>query len=208
MKYSREQIQAAVEAKGYVYFQSPRGYDVNIIGIRNSTTDGRVTNAFDDLITVSYLNTLRYDEEECWNYHEFPCTTDPGTHWVENILSESGVAILKPNQYRGSHKIGLHQGKYEALRQKKPLQVYRDANKDNHYDLIEENIQKGIFGINIHRATAKPNRKSTRVDKWSAGCQVIAANADFNTFMKICNKAKGIWGNSFTYTLINSSDIT
>jgi hypothetical protein len=208
MKYSREQIQAAVEAKGYVYFQSPRGYDVNIIGIRNSTTDGRVTNAFDDLITVSYLNTLRYDEEECWNYHEFPCTTDPGTHWVENILSESGVAILKPNQYRGSHKIGLHQGKYEALRQKKPLQVYRDANKDNHYDLLEENIQKGIFGINIHRATAKPNRKSTRVDKWSAGCQVIAANADFNTFMKICNKAKGIWGNSFTYTLINSSDIT
>jgi hypothetical protein len=136
MKYSREQIQAAVEAKGYVYFQSPRGYDVNIIGIRNSTTDGRVTNAFDDLITVSYLNTLRYDEEECWNYHEFPCTTDPGTHWVENILSESGVAILKPNQYRGSHKIGLHQGKYEALRQKKPLQVYRDANKDNHYDLL------------------------------------------------------------------------
>ena len=33
------------------------------------------------------------------------------------------MAILKEGQYRGSHKIGLHQGKYEALRQKKPLKV-------------------------------------------------------------------------------------
>ena len=55
MKYTRRQIQEAVQDKGYVYFQSPKGYDVNIIGIRNSSTDGRVTNAFDDLITVSYL---------------------------------------------------------------------------------------------------------------------------------------------------------
>ena len=30
-------------------------------------------------------------------------------------------AILKEGQYRGSHKIGLHQGKYEALRQKKTI---------------------------------------------------------------------------------------
>ena len=122
-------------------------------------------------------------------------------------MQESGVAILKPGQYRGSHKVGLHQGKYEALRQQKPLQVYRDNNEDNHYDLIEENIEKGIFGINIHRATSKAQGTSTRVDKWSAGCQVIASNADFKLFMEICNIAKGRWGNSFTYTLIESKDI-
>ena len=57
MKYTRRQIQEAVQDKGYVYFQSPKGYDVNIIGIRNSSTDGRVTNAFDDLITVSVSYT-------------------------------------------------------------------------------------------------------------------------------------------------------
>ena len=34
MKYTRRQIQEAVQDKGYVYFQSPKGYDVNIIGIR------------------------------------------------------------------------------------------------------------------------------------------------------------------------------
>jgi len=118
------------------------------------------------------------------------------------------VAILKPGQYRGSHKIGLHQGKYEALKQAKPLKVYRDGDRDKEYDLIEENVKQGIFGINIHRATKWEGRKSSQIDKWSAGCQVIAANDDFKLFMKIIKKAAGNWGNSFSYTLIESKDIT
>lgn len=200
-KFTREQIQSTLEGKGYKYFTGGQ-WDVNIVGIRNSETKNRVTNAFDDKITISYKN-----ENDEWCYHEYDCTTDPGTHWVENLLSSDGVAILKPGQYRGSHKIGLHQGKYEALRQKKPLKVYRDGDLDNEYDLIEENVKEGIYGINIHRATSKSGGKSVRVDKWSAGCQVIASNSDFVEFMEICNKAKGIWGNSFTYTLIESEDI-
>ena len=77
-------------------------------------------------------------------------TTDPGSHWEKNLLNKDGVAtILKPGKYRGSHKLGLHQGKY-SLRQKF-LKVYRDNNKDGDYDLIEENVQEGIFGINIHK---------------------------------------------------------
>ena len=93
MKYTREQIQSTVEGKGYKYFQdnSNKTYDVNVIGIRNDETKGRVTNAFDDLMTISYKN-----EDGEWQYHEYKCTTDPGTHWVENILNERGVAILKP----------------------------------------------------------------------------------------------------------------
>ena len=202
--YTREQIQETIEGKGYKYFSdnSNKGYDVNIIGIRNSKTKGRVTNAFDDLMTISYK-----DEDGIWNYHEFDCTTDPGTQWVENLLNPDGVAILKPGQYRGSHKIRLHQGKYEALGQKKPLKVYRDGDRDGTYDCIEENVKEGIYGINIHRATSKSSGKSTRVDKWSAGCQVIAANKDFEKFMSICRKARDTFGNSFTYTLIESKDI-
>ena len=40
---------------------------------------------------------------------------------------------------------------------------------------LEEAVEEGIFGINIHRATGKSGSKSTRVDKWSAGCQVIVS---------------------------------
>jgi hypothetical protein len=198
--YTREQIENAMVLKGYRYFKSG-DLNLNIIGVRNSETKNRVTNAFDDCMTLSY----KLDGE--WKFHCFKCTTDPGTHWVENLLNPNGVAILKPNQYRGSHKIGLHQGKYEALRQQKPLKVYRDDNQDGIYDCLEEDVEKGIFGINIHRATAKTGGKSTRVDKWSAGCQVISSNDDFAVFMKICNQAKDLWGNSFTYTLIESKDI-
>ena len=197
---TRQQIETAVKAKGYKWFENG-DYNLNIVGVRNGETLNEVTNKFDDCITLSY----RKDGE--WQFHCFEATTDPGKHWVENVLNESGVAILKENQYRGSHKIGLHQGKYEALRQQKPVQVYRDNNLDECYDLNEENIQEGIFGINIHRATKWEGKKSTQIDKWSAGCQVIAANDDFRLFMEICNKAKDTWGNSFTYTLINTNDL-
>jgi len=201
--YTREQIETAMNGKGYKYFYDTRdkSYDVNIIGIRNSATKGRVTNAFDDKMTISYKC-----EEGKWHFHEYDCTTDPGTHWVENLLNSDGVAILKPGQYRGSHKIRLHQGKYEALGQKKPVTVYRDNNLNETYDY--DNATTGVYGINIHRATAKSSGKSTRVDKWSAGCQVIARNSDWHEFLNICKKARDIYGNSFSYTLLESKDIS
>ena len=198
--YTREQIQTTMESKGYKYFTGG-DYDVNIIGVRNSETKNRVTNAFDDCITLSYK------VEGEWKFHCFKATTDPGTHWVENVINEDGVAILKPGQYRRSHKLRLHQGKYLALGQKSPVKVYRDDNRDSKYDLLEENIQEGIFGINIHRATSRSGGTSTRIDKWSAGCQVIANNDDWHEFLDICQTAREIWGNSFTYTLLESKDI-
>lgn len=196
--YTREQIEGAVKAKGYVYFEdaNKKGFDVNIIGIRNSSTGQNVTNAFDDLLTISYK-----DETGAWKYHEWPATTDPGKKGVLEYHNTAGVARLVEGQYRGSHTIRLHQGKYEALGQAKNVKVYRDANKDLNYD--ENKIQEGVFGINIHKAGAD----STYVENWSEGCQVFKKSADFEEFMKICRKSKDLHGNSFTYTLIESTDI-
>ena len=198
--YTREKIQTTIESKGYKYFTGG-DFDVNIIGIRNSETKGRVTNTFDDCITISYK------EKGEWKFFCYKATTDPGSHWEQNLLNKKGVAILKPGQYRSSHKLRLHQGKYLALGQKKPVTVYRDNNRDDKYDLDESKTDTGIFGINIHRATGKKGGKSTRVDKWSAGCQVIADNDDWHTFLDICQTAREIHGNSFSYTLIESKDI-
>ena len=197
--YTREQIQATVEGKGYKYFNDTRnkGYDVNIIGIRNSETDGKVTNAFDDLMTIAYKCEEGYWREEgYWHYHEFPCTTDPGAYWMKHPMNKDGCAILVPGQYRGSHEIRLHRGKYEALGQKKHVKVYRDNDKDDVYDTNEDTITEGLYGINIHRSN--PYTESYYVNKWSAGCQVFKRIKDFKTFMKICHKANDIWGNSFT----------
>ena len=202
MKYTREQIQAASEKLGYKYF-TQGVLNVNIIGIRNSDTSGRVTNKFDDTMTISYI-----DNDMKWQYNEYNCTTDPGDDWVDNPMLEKGVAILKPGQYSKSHKIRLHGGKYTALGQQNNVKVYRDANKDGVYDYNEDTVDEGLFGINIHRATALSGKTSTYIDKWSAGCQVIASNDDWHEFLDICQEARSEWSNNFTYTLIESKDIS
>ena len=199
MSFTREQIQTAVQSKGHKFFENG-DYNVNIVGVRNSATDNKVTNKFDDWMTISY----KVNGE--WNFHCYDCTTDPGKYWVDNLLNPDGVAIVVPGQYRGSHQIGLHQGKYEALRQKKPIKVWRDDNEDNVYDHIADDIQEGIFGINIHKAGSRVEG-STQIDKWSAGCQVFSKESDFNEFMDVMYKARNTWSNSFTYTLIESKDI-
>ena len=196
MKYTREQIQDTVEGLGYKYFTNDN-YDVNIIGIRNSDTNGKVTNKFDDIITISFR-----DENGEWQYHEYDCTTDPGDDWIENPwIDKIGCAVLKPGQYRGSHKLRLHSGRYLALGQKKDVTVYRDNNRNDKYEFDESTCDTGVFGINIHRATALEGKTSTNVDKWSAGCQVFAVESQFLRFLEIIKQSEKIYGNSFTYTL-------
>jgi hypothetical protein len=196
MGYTREQIEKAVKAKGYVWFEGSRDYDLNIIGIRNSSTGKKVTNLFDDWITLSY----RIKGE--WKFHFWPATTEPGKKGMLEGKAKGGVARLMEGQYRGSHGIGLHQGKYEALTQKGKLRVYRDGDRDLEFDDLTIDEGSG-FGINIHMA----GDDSIYVENWSEGCQVFKRKKDFREFMAICNKAKEIYGNSFTYTLIDSADI-
>jgi len=195
--YTREQIEKAVKGKGYAWFEGTKDYDLNIVGVRNSATGNKVTNVFDDKITVSY----KLNGE--WQFHEWNATTDPGKKGVMEYHNAAGVARLVEGQYRGSHSIGLHQGKYKALKQAKPVKVYRDPNRDLTYD--ETKIAEGIFGINIHRSSATGT--STYVENWSEGCQVFSTITDFDKFMVLCEKASAIHGNSFTYTLIESSDL-
>ena len=196
MSFSQGQIEKSVKAKGYAWFDS-KDFDLNIVGIRNLAPGKKVTNVFDDWMTLSYK------ENGVWKFHEWACTTDPGTKGVKEFSNPNGVARLVAGQYRGSHAIGLHQGKYEALKQAKPVKVYRDKNKDMTFD--ETIIQEGIFGINIHRSN--PKTESEFVENWSEGCQVFKRVKDFNLFMSIVNKSSKIMGNSFTYTLLESKDI-
>jgi hypothetical protein len=189
LKYSKDKIEKAVKAKGYKWFEDK----INIVGVRNSATGKDVTNAFDDMITVSKL------ENGVWKYHEWMATTDPGKKAVLESKNPAGVARLVPGQYINSHIIRLHKGKYEALGQNKPVKVYRDANKDLKYD--ETKIQEGVFGINIHKAGVD----SVIVENWSEGCQVFKREQEFLAFMAM---AKASGQTDFTYTLIESKDIS
>lgn len=195
--YSKEDIEKAILTKGYHWDDTEKGCSLNIVGIRNSDTGDKVTNLFDDCMTVSYK------ENGEWVFKQWLCTTEPGKKGVMEFHNAGGVAILVPSQYVGAYIIRLHQNKYEAVCQNKPVKTYRDANKDLIYN--KEKITEGIYGINIHHASFTGT--STLVENWSEGCQVFANINDFTEFMKICNRFKTELNNTFTYTLIESKDV-
>ncbi|MFD0998682.1 hypothetical protein ACFQ21_05160 [Ohtaekwangia kribbensis] len=184
-------IKAILNSQAYEVYVKP--YQLNIVGLRSKNTNA---NSFDDEIHVFYRT-----EKGDWNYRSYKATTDPGTFWLNNPSYSQGTAILAQGQYKDAYAIGLHRGKYEALRQVKPVTVIRDYNRDSLLDFNNGTEETGIFGINIHRAES--NGTTKYIDKYSAGCQVFQNAGDFNQFMDLCERHKSLYGNSFTYTLID-----
>lgn len=176
-KLTIEELKAEFVKLGYKWLP------FQIVGIRSKED---VPNKFDDLIGLIENNTVTW----------FTGTTNPGVHWLKNLLNPKGAALLKPNQYLDTWKLDLHQGKYLALCQRKPVVVYRDGDKDN---FSEETAitETGLFGINIHRAN--PNLISKLIDRYSAGCQVLNNPQDFEYLIKRCQTSKL---KDFTYTLL------
>lgn len=192
-------FESLFKKKGYAYFKNGE-YNLNIIGVR-ADNNKKVTNKYDDIIVVIYNTKTDKNVRTLYNI-----TTEPGAYYMTKSLgNKKGTAILVPGQYRGTWQLGLHKGQYKALCQRKPVKVYRDNNYDTVYDLNPEKTDNGIFGINIHRSNQRWTRET--VDKYSAGCQVFNNPDDFEKFIRLCEKQKAIYGNSFTYTLIDEQDM-
>ena len=191
-----DSLKSALKNAGHTIFESDeKDYNLNIIGIRSNNP---ITNKFNDLMVVAW----KYNGY--WNIKEYVITTFAGIKWLESPMNTKGCAILKEGRYSKTWKIDLHRGSYNALCQRKPVKVYRDSDRDSEYDLIEDSVEEGLFGINIHRASR--HKSLLNVDRNSAGCQVFQSPKDFESFMDICKKSKSIWGDFFTYTLINEKN--
>ena len=202
---SISQVHGAMRAKDYKVFENPKGYDVNIIGIRATT---RVPDVFDDLMTISWIDGPSGE----WMSLMWDCTTDSGLPIIEDPPHKDGAPFLKPGQYRGSHMLRLHQGKYMALGQKwdTSLPVFRMNNIGERSQNTEDwkpsfTLMGNGQGINIHRARARG--MTEKVGRWSAGCQVFKSAEDFSVFLAICETARRVWGNSFSYTLLDEADL-
>lgn len=164
-------------------------FNLNIVGFRNRL--GR-TNHFDDVIGIYF------ERDKAWQSFFCAATTRPGLPSLLKPVHERGTAILVPGQYKNAYSIGLHKGKYEALVQIGVVEVYRDNNKDTVYDMDNRTVHRGLFGINIHRASFG----AKLVGPDSAGCQVIRDGADFSQFMEICDQSASYRDSKFTYTLV------
>ncbi|MEI2737870.1 MAG: hypothetical protein V9F01_03695 [Chitinophagaceae bacterium] len=82
--------------------------------------------------------------------NHFRATTDPGNYWLKTFMNRNGTAILKPGQYKHSHRIGVHRGKYQALVQQNPVTVLRDDNaNDQCLILITAENRRPAFLVSI-----------------------------------------------------------
>jgi hypothetical protein len=194
-KLTRRQIKtllSVLKSKNYVIYDKP--YQLNIVGRRTNNTK---PNSFDDWMYVFFKNN-----DGDWEGYKAKITTDAGTYWLLNPSQSKGTALLKEGQYVDTYKIDKHRAKYYALTQRlKPVVVIRDYNRDSVLDFNNGNEDKGMFGINIHKASSKGTQKF--IDKYSAGCQVFENADDFDDFMDMAYKHKDLYGNVFTYTLID-----
>ena len=91
----------------------------------------------------------------------------------------------------------------------KNVNVYR-REKNGDYQKEDDGSKKmfsGMYGINIHRSNSK--KRSSQVNKWSAGCQVFADPDDFSVMLSfVSERLKKISDKACaTYTLIDKEDI-
>lgn len=187
-------LAAIVNALHFKTYQTySRPYELNIVGIRANST---IANRFDDEIHIFFKNNAGK-----WVHYIFPATTDPGTYWLKSPMHPQGTAILQQGQYRDAYQVGLHKGKYYALVQRRPVTILRDYDRNALLDFQNGRPDTGMFGINIHRASVNGTTKT--VDIYSAGCQVFANIEHFNLFMQLCENHRKLYGNRFTYTLID-----
>lgn len=174
--------------KGYTIFNSKndKDFNLNIVGWRNKNS--RV-NYFDDYISVYW------QEKDEWQTVSYKATTLPGLPSLLKPSNPKGSAILAPGQYHEAYQLGDYKG-YKALKQVRPVKVFRDSNLDKSFDF--ENPEFGLFGIHIHKA----GLWNSLVGPYSAGCQVFKNTYEYEAFIKICEVSSVFWGNRFTYTLL------
>ena len=195
-----ETLVEALERKGHAVFHNDKkGYNLNLVGIRSPA---RRAGRFDDDYAIMWKH------KGIWHLEVFEATTDPGIHFLNRLLNPKGCAILVPGQYRGAYCLDHHRGRYVALCQRLgPVKVYRDGNKDKVLDMEPETIMEGRFGINHHHRGGEWMDKVDEIRNASAGCQVFRRQSDFYRALTLWKRASDIWGNRFTYTLIDSVDL-
>ena len=126
----------------------------------------------------------------------------------EKVLDEVVVSLYKaPRSYTGEDviEISSHGSPFilqqiidacinKGARLAKPGEFTQRA-------FLNGKLDTGLFGINIHRASENGTTKI--VDQYSAGCQVFASATEYILFMQLCERHKTLYGNDFTYTLID-----
>jgi hypothetical protein len=130
-------------------------------------TDENLTNSFDDFCVLVINYKIEY---VC------KATTTAGDHYIFNPITSGGItgtAITVKQQIIEAHEFTTAKD-WKTLwlgmpyfKQIKPLDIYRDWNKDRKIDTLKKTF--GIYGINLHQMGI-----GNLINNWSAGCNGTA----------------------------------
>lgn len=176
---------------GWIVYEHP--YQLNLVGFRSNSVKA---NSFDDTFICFFK-----DNRNRWVTLKWSCTTDTGTYWLENPMMEKGTAMLQAGQYVDAYALGYHRGQYRALVQVRPVKIRRDYNRNAKLDFMNGKVYEGLFGINIHRARSYGT--TLKIDKYSAGCQVLDNADNFKELIDLAEYHASLYGNKFTYGLLD-----
>ena len=188
-----DDIRRLYAAAGHPWFTG--AWNLNLFGVRRLARP----NTFDDSIGVAYEDGVGRRLVELWE-----ATTDPGTYWLEHPMNVNGTAVLAVGCHRSLWQLGMHGGPtgYAALVQVSACAVWRDSDRDTVVDPEPRVLDTGLFGINLHRASASGT--STTVDRWSAGCQVLRRPGDLDRVLELVRTQQLAGkGSRVTYTLFD-----
>lgn len=178
-------------------------YNLNIVSIRKNTPIAN--KEYDDTLMVFHPY---FDGFATYYY---PITTEPSLHYIENPINSKGTFLIDaPQQCLGVYTLDTHaQNKsyaHKALCQRKGkvwgrrLQSVSDLERLSELDLVEGT------GINIHKAGQGKYYRGKQ-NRFSAGCPIFGDGRQYGVHMAVVKIAAKEWGNSFTHTIINETDL-
>lgn len=179
-----------------LYMKKGAPWDVfNLFGIRFE--ENQKKDVFNDYIGFATDLAINW----------FPGTTDPGREATEK--KEGGAAHLCLGYHKNLWEIGMHprtlteQNKafrHKAFVQASPCLIWRDKDRDGVKDAGDP-VVRGIFGINLHRASIKG---SALIGPYSYGCQVCQLPGSLDILLHNAEKS-GL--KLFSYMLLDKSEV-
>lgn len=198
-------LKKTLETLGYQFFDIGN-YNLNFIWVRN---DLHATNHFTDDLYVAY----RENGEE--KVLAVKCTTKPGLRGsLLNPITVDGItgtAVIENGQYRGAWTFidsFSDFSKYPFFRQMKPINYFRDGDKDTEIDLINEQRNK-LFGTHWHKMSNVGDQRKIEqfeINNWSLGC-VGCPVVEWDKVIALTRKSVPIYGKTFTGTIISLENI-
>jgi hypothetical protein len=186
-----DKIVSVMRENGMVVFTKP--FDMTLGGIR--TLDNK-SNTFNDWLFMIY-----YDLSGKLCGIVEPGTTDAGLYYRKNPMIQHGIQHKGVYEYQNPPVDGkLGHNKQEAFRQIKPMDYWRDANRDEYLNFDGETFtQNGSTNGHDMGDVGKS------VDKWSAGCwgAIRKVMDKFYNLAKL--QIKHGHGSKFSYAMLHET---